>query len=621
MSKTTLQNAGKKLKTVLCCLYAVFSLWATESCKPAETTPPMPEFTGILKTIKAEHPRLMLSNERIEELKALQKTDPTLDKYIKAVLATANAMLTKPPLQRVLEGPRLLGVSRELLNRVTHLSLSYRLTNDKKYLTAALTNLKAVCAFSDWNPSHFLDVTEMLHGVAIGYDWLYADLSQADRDVLREGIKKHGLAEYRKRYATEWWSKAENNWNQVCNGGLIVGALAVAETDPTYAQDFIPMAIQNMPIALKNYAPDGLWYEGPAYWSYATEYLVYGMAALQSALGTMGDLDKSAGLDKTGLVPMICTSPNYGFLNFADAGENSKSDASKAFFYLAKIYNNANISNYAHEVIKSRNLLAQPHHVLWYQAPTTSTPTRDLDSYFKGKVEVVTLRSAWNNPNALWLGVKGGVNSSEHSHLDLGNFELEAGGVRWARDLGSDDYNLPGYWTMGVGGQRWTYYRLNSFSHNVPLLGNKNQYELAKANFIETNLNTTTPSAVLDLTEAYRDFSSKSTRKISMIETRKAFLIEDTHKLTKNTEVAWGMTTANQIELLKGGKAILRNSTITTRTLEAEIIAPVGAEFTVESATQKAPEKLNTGNSRLMLRLPNQTGEIKIVVKLTPKMS
>ncbi|MCP1381254.1 DUF4962 domain-containing protein [Runella salmonicolor] len=621
MSKTTLQNAGKKLKTVLCCLYTVFFLWATESCKPAEATPPMPEFTGILKNIKAEHPRLMLSNERIEELKTLQKTDPTLDKYIKAVLATANAMLTKAPLQRVLEGPRLLGVSRELLNRVTHLSLSYRLTNDKKYLTAALTNLKAVCAFSDWNPSHFLDVAEMLHGVAIGYDWLYADLSQADRDVLREGIKKHGLAEYRKRYATEWWSKAENNWNQVCNGGLIVGALAVAETDPTYARDFVPLALQNMPVALKNYAPDGLWYEGPAYWSYATEYLVYGMAALQSALGTMGDLEKSAGLDKTGLVPMICTSPNYGFLNFADAGENSKSDASKAFFYLAKIYNNANISNYAHEVIKSRSLLAQPHHVLWYQAPTTSTPTRDLDSYFKGKVEVVTMRSAWNDPNALWLGVKGGVNSSEHSHLDLGNFELEAGGVRWARDLGSDDYNLPGYWTMGVGGQRWAYYRLNSFSHNVPLLGNKNQYELAKANFIETNLNTATPSAVLDLTEAYRDFSSKSTRKISMIETRKAFLIEDTHKLTKNTEVAWGMTTANQIELLKGGKAILRNSTITTRTLEAEIIAPVGAEFTVESATQKAPEKLNTGNSRLMLRLPNQTGEIKIVVKLTPKMS
>jgi len=44
-------------------------------------------------------------------------------------------------------------------------------------------------------------------------------------------------------------------------------------------------------------------------------------------------------------------------------------------------------------------------------------------------------------------------------------------------------YNLDGYWTMGVNGKRWTYYRLGSLSHNVPVLGNKNQYELAKAKF------------------------------------------------------------------------------------------------------------------------------------------
>jgi hypothetical protein len=97
--------------------------------------------------------------------------------------------------------------------------------------------------------------------------------------------------------------------------------------------------------------------------------------------------------------------------------------------------------------------------------------------------------------------------------------------------------------------------------------------------------------------------------------------MEDEFVITKPTEVAWGMTTANQIEIIKGGKAILRNATITTRTLEAEIIAPIGAEFTVESAVQKAPEKLNTGNSRLMLRLPNQSGQVKVVVKFTPKMT
>jgi Heparinase II/III-like protein/Domain of unknown function (DUF4962) len=601
------------------CAIAILLFSACKKNNDITTTePPKPTLTGILTTLKVEHPRLHLSNARVEELKNLRKTDATLDKYINNVIATANTLLTKPALQRVLIGPRLLDVSRELLKRVSHMALAYRLTGDKKYLDGAVNNMKVVCDFTDWNPSHFLDVAEMTHGVALGYDWLYNVMSQTDRDHIRAGIKARGLEEYKKR-PKEWWNNAENNWNQVCNGGLITGCLAIAETDPNYALELIPNALKNMPVALKNYAPDGLWYEGPSYWSYATEYLSFGLSALQSALGNMSNLDKSEGLSVTGTVPMICSSPTHGFFNFADSGENSKADGSEAHFFLANLFNNANVSNYCHQVMKDRAMLAQPYHVVWYKAPTTDAPARALDSYFKGKVEVVTMRSAWNDPNALWVGFKGGVNGSEHSHLDLGSFELEAGGVRWARDLGVDDYNLPGYWTMGVGGQRWSYYRLNSFSHNVPVLGKKNQYELAKANFIQTDLNSATPSATVDLTEAYKEFSSKTTRKMSMVDSRKAVLIEDDFTLTKTTEVAWGIMTANTLEILRGGKANLRNSTITSRWLEAQIISPAGAEFIEESAVQKAPEKLNTGNSRLMIRLPNQTGQVKIVVKLTPK--
>ncbi len=567
-----------------------------------------------------DHPRLFLTEQKVTEYKQLRSTDATLDKYINAVIATANSLATKPMLTRVLIGPRLLDVSRELLKRTTHLAMAYRFTGDKKYLEAAINNMKAVCEFTDWNPSHFLDVAEMTNGVAIGYDWLYNDMSSADRETIRTGLKVKGLAEYRKAYDTAWWHNGDNNWNQVCNGGLIVGSLAIAETDPTYARDFIPKAIENLPFSNKFYAPDGAWYEGPGYWSYATEYLSYGMSALQTALGSMYNLEKTEGLSKSGLVPMICAGPTNYILNFADSGENSRATTSPAMLFLSTTYNNAQIANYLHTYIKSTNALATPFHVVWYSSPTSNVANPPLDYYLKGEInELVFLRSSWTDPNASWIGFKSGINSSNHSHLDLGNFELDAGGVRWAKDLGSDDYNLDGYWTMGVGGKRWSYYRLNSFSHNVPLLGNKNQYELAKATFIATDLNTSTPSATLDLTEAYRDFSSKSTRKVSLTDGRKNFLIEDTHTLTKPTEVAWGMTTANTIEIIKGGKATLRNSTVTTKTLEAEIISPVGAEFSVESAVRQAPEKLNTGHSRLMLRLPNKTGLVTIIIKLSPK--
>jgi hypothetical protein len=598
-----------------------FCLLFSLNCKKDNEKPVTPSVPKVqnLSTLKPEHPRITFTNTRLIELKQLRTTDATLDKYINDVISTANTLSTKPMLTRVLLGPRMLDVSRELLNRVSHLALAYHFTNEKKYLDAAVNNMKAVCEFSDWNPSHFLDVAEMTNGVALGYDWLYNVLSQKDRDIIREGIKKHGLEEYKKR-STEWWNTSENNWNQVCNGGLIVGSLAIAETDPSYAKEMIPKALENLPFSTKFYAPDGVWYEGPVYWSYATEYLSYGMSALNTALGTMNGLEKSEGLATTGLVPMICTGPTNYILNFSDAGENSKATTSAAMLFLSTIYNNTQASNYLHNLIKTTNALATPFHVLWYKAPTTATINPPLDHYFNGEInELVFMRSSWTDPNASWIGIKSGTNGSNHSHLDLGNFELDAGGVRWAKDLGGDDYDLNGYFSMDITGQRWNYYRLNSFSHNVPLLGNKSQYPLAKARFIQKDLNTATPSATVDLTEAYKGFASKSTRKISLVDSRKAFLIEDNFTLTKKNEVAWGMMTENTLEILRGGKANVRNSLITSRWLEAEILSPLGAEFTEESAIQKAPEKTNVGNTRLMIRLPNQSGNVKIVVKLTPK--
>ena len=604
-------------------LFLIIGIFLCFSCQEKENVTPVenqPVLTGILSTLRKDHPRLMLSASVIEEIKSKRKNDALLDKYASAVVASANSIVNKAPLARVLTGPRLLSVSRELLHRVTHLSLAFHLTTDPRFLDAAVSQMKTVCAFSDWNPSHFLDVAEMTNGVAIGYDWLYNHMKKEDAELIRSGLKTKGLEEYKKAYDGAWWSKGDNNWNQVCHGGLIVGALAIAETDPAYATTFIPKALANLPYSNKYYAPDGAWYEGPGYWSYATEYLAYAMSAMKSALGNMGNLENTKGLENAGFVPMICAGPSNYILNFADSGENSKATTSPAMLFLSNLYDKPLIANYLHGYMKSSNALANVFHVVWYKAPTSEPLNLPLDQYLDGEInELILLRSSWTDPNATWIGMKSGVNSSPHSHLDIGNFEMEAGGVRWAKDLGSDDYNLDGYWTMGVNGKRWTYYRLNSFSHNVPLLGGKNQFELAKARFIQKELNVPVPSATLDMTDAYKDFSSKSLRKISLTDQRKNVLIEDSFTLIKTTEVAWGMLTGNAIELLNGGKAILRNATITSKWLELEIISPKGAAFSEESAIQKAPEKTNTGHSRLMVRLPNQSGNVNVTVKMTIK--
>ena len=86
---------------------------------------------------------------------------------------------------------------------------------------------------------------------------------------------------------------------------------------------------------------------------------------------------------------------------------------------------------------------------IWRGSTATPNPRSSLrhgrlDAIFRG-VDIACFRSAWDDPNALYLAVKGGDNKAAHAHLDLGSFVLDAGGVRWAADLGPDDYDLPGY--------------------------------------------------------------------------------------------------------------------------------------------------------------------------------
>src|SRR5690606_18840922 len=102
--------------------------------------------------------------------------EPLLKQLFESERAAGDALLEKPTVTYNKTGRRLLSVSREALLRITRLSMLYRLTDDARYRDRARDEMLAVCAFDDWNPSHYLDTAEMAMAVAIGYDWLYDGL-------------------------------------------------------------------------------------------------------------------------------------------------------------------------------------------------------------------------------------------------------------------------------------------------------------------------------------------------------------------------------------------------------------------------------------------------------------
>lgn len=583
----------------------------------AQAAPGVDE-SSVLSTLVPAHPRLMLTEARLEDLKRKQASDETLRRCVEQVKTEADKAIALPPLEHRLVGPRLLSVSRECLRRVYALALMYRWTREERYARAVETNLLTVCAFPDWNPSHFLDTAEMSHAVGIGYDWSFDWLSEPSRATIRNALVekglKPGIAVYEPGAAGGWWTRSEFNWNQVCNGGMIIGALAIAETDPRHAQFIIPRAIASLPKALRSYDPDGAWMEGPGYWGYATHYTAFGLCALQTALGTDFGLSDMSGLRVTGHFPNETAGPTGLYLNYADSGERSARRPMSCMFWLANQYGDAAIRDAEHAVLEHYE--ANAGHVIWY-APRSrgvSAP-RKLDRYFRGPVEIVVMRSAWDDPNALFVGVKGGYNQVNHGHLDLGNFELDALGVRWARDLGSDDYNLPGYWDKRAGGKRWQYYRLNSASHNVPMLAGRDQDANGVAKVIGFESRETGARVTLDLTGAYGPIARKAVRDVALANNRRAAIIRDRFTLGEPAEVLWGMTTDADISIETDGSAVL---TLQGKSLHARVLEPKSVAFAAESAEQSPPQKVNKGVKRLVLRSAAPVGDLTIAVLLAP---
>jgi hypothetical protein len=579
---------------------------------------PIPPAAQILQRLQPGHPRLLLSTAECATLKARVASEPQLREWHTDLLADAQRILTQAPSKyEIPDGLRLLATSRRVLERVRLLALLHRLAGDQRYAQRAWKELEAAAAFKDWNPKHFLDTAEMTHAFAIGYDWLYDYWTPEQRTTLRQAMIEKGLKPALNVVNGEirggWWSKATHNWNQVCNGGIGAGALALADVEPALAGRFLEASLKSLQLALRSYGPDGAWNEGPGYWTYASDYTVLYLAALNSALGTDFGLSGFPGFDQTALFPLyVCGTTGLSF-SFADchAGRMHAPE----LFWLARRFEQP-VAAWMEQRVRNPGALD----LVWYDAKAVSPQAAglSLDKYYRG-VEVTTFRGAWQEPNATFFGFKAGDNKANHSHLDLGTFVLDALGERWAEDLGSDDYNMPGYF----GGKRWDYYRLRAEGHNTLVINpgkGPDQDPKAAARMLRFESKPDAALAIADLTPAYAAEVQRVERGLRLIG-RKSVLVEDEVTAKQPADVWWFLHTAAQIRVSQDGRTA--ELQIGAKRLNARLLSPAGASFTVLAA-QPLPtspaasqQARNKGTSKLTVHLADVT-ELRLAVLLEP---
>lgn len=512
------------------------------------------------------HPYLIMTSDREASIRQAIEADEKWRQYHLLMIEEAKTCLDKPICKRTLTGKRLLDVSRECLRRILLWGYAYRMTGEMSYATRAQEELNSLADFTDWNPSHFLDVAEMTTAAAIGYDWLYSTLSESTRKKLEQAIISKGINPSLNSDYNNWLSR-DNNWNQVCNGGITLGALAIYDQIPNQAAELINRAINSIRLPMKVYAPEGAYPEGYSYWGYGTTYNLMLIDALKSFIHSDYGLTQQEGfLSSAKFIQHMILSDGYSF-NYGDCASSGR--VNPCVFWMANHSKQTDLlwsENYLFSHSSPQKIQSYRYAVLaliWGADLSTekvSPPSETMWVASKATVPVALMRTSWNYKQGMSLAIKGGTAQAGHAHLDAGSFVFVNNNIRWAIDLGPQDYNSLeskgiDLWNRSQQSDRWKVLRYNNFAHNTLTFNNELQNVNGNATITEYANEKNFKYAIINLTPVYKTQVKKVMRGTALSGMDYAIVRDEIETAQHGVTVRWNMAT-------KAKPTIIDNHTI-----------------------------------------------------------
>ncbi len=583
----------------------------------------------LKKSLRKTHPRLVLTPTLQKSLTKKVETDPVLKNFYQAIQQNADRIFEEALLERKKIGRRLLSVSREMLYRMNMLGMVYVIEKDRRMLDRIQQEIEAVCQFSDWNPSHYLDVAEMSLAVAIGLDWCYKDLPKSTVELAEKALIEKGINPSYNPAGNVGWIKGSNNWNQVCHAGMIAAALMVAERVPELASKTLHRAIEGIPYALVEYGPDGAYPEGSTYWGYGTSFSVLTIAMLRSALGEDYGIAGYPAFIPSAMFRQMCNAPSGMYYNFADCGDRrgANGDITLAWFatetgnssyferdrFLQPINDMGKLSRYAGAGLV---WLSQ------YKAKENSTlPTAYMA---EGANPIVIFRDSPPNQLGYYLGAKGGRGTVNHGNMDGGSFIYELNGVRWVVDPGNQNYHAlekTGFnlWGRCQDCERWTLLTKNNYGHSTLTVNGQLHQVDGMASIVQFHKGAKA-SATIDLGAAFGDLLSSAYRTF-IKDSPSSILIEDEIRVSEKTEmITWQLMTQAEVTLTDYGALLSQEGKqlkLENKSHPEIKVSIISLDPPPLELDRKIPEL-----KRLELRIPAYTLQekrTKIIVRLSGK--
>lgn len=609
-----------------------------------------PTAEHFVKSVRPGHPRLLLTNARVDEIRRQIIDDPVHAGWMKSVRQNAAFFYAKEPIAfapEPVEGQRaqvrpMLWPGRGFVDRVS--TLGFLMLVDKDETAFNRLRKEVLNALDTW-PHWDTDIAryEIACGMALAYDWAYARWTPTERQRLEDAITRHILVGYMQDFS-RWTTKptkssslARNNVNLVNNTGAAVAALALAHERPAEAGAVLRASFAMMQTSLAEFGDDGAWYEGVNYWRFGVRHLTQYLACLDTAIGDDFGLASGPafpGIARTAGWPLQLCSPDGRPFNFGDG--DSRVLYSAPLLWLGRVFNQPEAIAHERRVTLAgaddsfhRNLAREVVQRLIYDRPATLKPSAPLplDAVFSVG-DIAVMRTSWSDPAALFVGIKAGSAAGNvHAHLDAGTVVADALGRRWLCEVGIGPYEKR-YFSS----ERFLFFQARTEGHGTLVINpegphGSNQSLTGRAQITLLDNTAAEGKCRVDLTQVYPD-TREVLRTVSLRQDRSVLRIDDQVTLTNPGTVRWQVyTEAPKVSLAKDGRSVRLSYPASPegKAAEAQLVLrseDLGQRFVIETAGPLANSPAVTieplpGFTRVAIVAPTAV-TTKITVDLIP---
>lgn len=355
---------------------------------------------------------------------------------------------------------------------------------------------------------------------------------------------------------------APTNIAAIHNSANFVAAAVFLKKSPARAAALAKESLQSIQPALALITTDGGTREGPGYWTYQSRAIAVLYSTLRNTYASLPVAMPS--LSQVSGYALNSTGPDGRPTPFADAQPTELSPLMPAWD--AYVRNDAGVSAWVAERLKQK----PDAYLMWWTPKPGVVPAK------KSALFPHTGFAALHLPGST-ATLKGGNNSANHAHLDLGTVSLYRKGVQWSVDPGGPTTGLPGYYSEPT---RWTYWKPGTSAHSTLMLKGTNQPTTAVAPVTSASAST----ASVDLRQAFPG-ASLATRSVTHGTTATAF--KDAVRMAQPTDLVWQWLTDAAVSL-GTDRAVLRRD---GQSLVLRFTGmPAGSSLTAETAPEKGPE-------------------------------